>query len=282
MNAADELAEAFDQCDAHSEQGERCTMEADHGGDKHTFEMDGRRDIHDYFELTYAHWLTLPRTLLQSMPDEWQKDFVALLDKFNEEMAMDLLPATNVQVLRRSPERIEIREDCENCEGSGADDEEEDGLCKECDSMGDIPTGEERYETPEEVGEIPIPIAPYQRGRTQVPLASMTTKEVADNRYFEMKRQWLKANDIEEWRRVFGPEYKEGQEVKVIRATRWGDHVLPPILAEQERLGYFDGVVKEVISHCLYKVEVALGPFEESERVVVQLHADQIRRNDGD
>ena len=35
--------------------------------------------IHTWFGLTYANYLVLPRSVLQSMPDEWQAAFVALL-----------------------------------------------------------------------------------------------------------------------------------------------------------------------------------------------------------
>lgn len=37
--------------------------------------------IHTHFGLSYANYLVLPRTFLQSMPDEWQTQFVALLDQ---------------------------------------------------------------------------------------------------------------------------------------------------------------------------------------------------------
>lgn len=37
--------------------------------------------VHGYFGLTYANHLVLERTLLQSMPDDWQNKFVALLDQ---------------------------------------------------------------------------------------------------------------------------------------------------------------------------------------------------------
>lgn len=43
--------------------------------------------IHGYFDLTYASWLVLPRTLLQSMPDEWQAAFVALLREYDRHWA---------------------------------------------------------------------------------------------------------------------------------------------------------------------------------------------------
>ena len=40
--------------------------------------------IHNYFELTYAEYLTIPRSVLQSMPDEWQRKFVELLEVLDE------------------------------------------------------------------------------------------------------------------------------------------------------------------------------------------------------
>ena len=40
--------------------------------------------IHDWFELTYAQYLAIPRTVLQSMPDEWQEKFVVLLEELED------------------------------------------------------------------------------------------------------------------------------------------------------------------------------------------------------
>lgn len=39
----------------------------------------GNEPIHLYFELSYAHYLVIARTCLQSMPVEWQKRFVRCL-----------------------------------------------------------------------------------------------------------------------------------------------------------------------------------------------------------
>ena len=36
--------------------------------------------IHWYFGLSYANYLVLPRSVLQSMPIKWQEDFVKLLE----------------------------------------------------------------------------------------------------------------------------------------------------------------------------------------------------------
>lgn len=40
--------------------------------------------IHLHFGLSYANYLVLPRTLLQSMPDAFQARFVAMLDELHE------------------------------------------------------------------------------------------------------------------------------------------------------------------------------------------------------
>lgn len=37
-----------------------------------------------FFGLSYNHYLVVPRSLLQSMPAEWQANFVALLDEMVE------------------------------------------------------------------------------------------------------------------------------------------------------------------------------------------------------
>jgi hypothetical protein len=38
-------------------------------------------DVHTFFELSYANYLVLPRTLLQSMPEEWQERFVGMVQE---------------------------------------------------------------------------------------------------------------------------------------------------------------------------------------------------------
>ena len=40
--------------------------------------------VHGWFGLTYANYLVLHRTLLQSMPDEWQNRFVACLRELED------------------------------------------------------------------------------------------------------------------------------------------------------------------------------------------------------
>lgn len=40
--------------------------------------------VHGYFGLSYANYLVLPRSILQSMPESWQKKFVCLLEQIPE------------------------------------------------------------------------------------------------------------------------------------------------------------------------------------------------------
>lgn len=44
--------------------------------------------IHIFFGLSYAKYLVLPRSILQSMPEEWQRDFVKLLDQLETNCAV--------------------------------------------------------------------------------------------------------------------------------------------------------------------------------------------------
>ncbi len=47
------------------------------------------RTVHDWFGLTYANYLVLPRILMQEMPDEWQEKMVALLNEAQETFCHD-------------------------------------------------------------------------------------------------------------------------------------------------------------------------------------------------
>jgi len=52
--------------------------------------------IHNHFGLSYAQYLVLPRTALQSMPDEWQSQFVKLLEELDATFAY--LPHETINV----------------------------------------------------------------------------------------------------------------------------------------------------------------------------------------
>jgi hypothetical protein len=46
--------------------------------------MNDFEPLHNWFELTYAQYLTIPRSILQSMPVEWQGRFVKCLEELDE------------------------------------------------------------------------------------------------------------------------------------------------------------------------------------------------------
>ncbi|MGW2863332.1 hypothetical protein [Streptomyces sp. NPDC001205] len=71
------------------------------------------RDVHTYLGLSYANYLVLPRTLLQSMPAEWQAPFVALLGEMDTAFAhvpraeaYDVIPGTEALVGELGPDRL--------------------------------------------------------------------------------------------------------------------------------------------------------------------------------
>lgn len=48
--------------------------------------LDSKQPVHSYFELSYASYLVLPRSVLQSMPILWQKKFIASLEELDQTM----------------------------------------------------------------------------------------------------------------------------------------------------------------------------------------------------
>lgn len=46
--------------------------------------MRFKEKIHDWFELSYSSYLVIPRSILQSAPDNWQEKFVKLLNELGE------------------------------------------------------------------------------------------------------------------------------------------------------------------------------------------------------
>ncbi len=51
----------------------------------------GDGSVHFWFELSYAQYLTIPRSVLQSMPHEWQRRFTKCLEELDA--AIDWRPA---------------------------------------------------------------------------------------------------------------------------------------------------------------------------------------------
>jgi hypothetical protein len=53
-------------------------------GATEAFRLGLQHDVSEWFELTYAHYLTVPRSILEAMPLEWQRRFTACLDELDE------------------------------------------------------------------------------------------------------------------------------------------------------------------------------------------------------
>ena len=60
--------------------------------------------IHSYFGLSYANYLVLPRSVLQSMPIDWQDKFVTLLDMIPETIDDEFEPVGGYQVQAKDGE----------------------------------------------------------------------------------------------------------------------------------------------------------------------------------
>lgn len=95
--------------------------------------------IHNWFELSYAQYLTIPRSVLQSMPEEWQARFVQCLKELDE--SIDWRPAKGYY-------RVEL------CELNEVWDEDQECYVQE---WGQI---------------LKDPFMDYERGRRRVPLVN--------------------------------------------------------------------------------------------------------------
>lgn len=127
-------------------------------------------DVHTWFSLTYANYLVVPRSVLQSMPEDWQHRFTALLGEMSTAFGQLDWPAYDVRVLKREREEITPYIECDQCGGTGTGtDGDEEVDCPMCEGEGETEDPEgPRYETPEEVGFRDDPIPHYNRGRTKL------------------------------------------------------------------------------------------------------------------
>ena len=83
----------------------------------------GLRSIHAWFELSYAQYLALPRSVLQSMPRDWQHRFVGLLEELDT--TLDWRPQDGTQyrvTLHRPDEDAAEGDDDEAYWGPAIDD----------------------------------------------------------------------------------------------------------------------------------------------------------------
>lgn len=123
---------------------------------------DSAKDVHTYFGLSYANYLVLPRTLLQSMPDEWQTKFVALLGEMDE--AFQHVPQSEAYDVTPGIERIVSDMTKEELSRSG--------ITKEVLETGDVRFFDENWNDQDPDDRVFIegadPVPHYNRGRTRV------------------------------------------------------------------------------------------------------------------
>ena len=62
---------------------------------------DETRDLQCWFGLSYASWLTLPRVLMEAMPDRWQADMAKLLHEYDEAFPNQPDIGTRVQITHK-------------------------------------------------------------------------------------------------------------------------------------------------------------------------------------
>lgn len=70
---------------------------------------DATADLSCYFGLTYASWLTLPRVLMESMPERWKQSMARLLNEYDDAYTNQPAYGTTVRVTKdgkmiRAPE----------------------------------------------------------------------------------------------------------------------------------------------------------------------------------
>lgn len=63
-------------------------------------EYDYREDLRAYFGLSYASWLTIPRVLMEAMPDNWQRRAARLLHEYSDAIKNPPPYGTTVRVTR--------------------------------------------------------------------------------------------------------------------------------------------------------------------------------------
>jgi len=127
------------------------------------------KDIHTSFGLSYANYLVLPRTLLQSMPEEWQHRFVSMVDELQaafrhveQAQCYDVIPGVEREVGELTDaEREQLGIVC--TQRPNLDDDQDDRETLYRDRHGDEMEGWERVVLP-----TPDPVPHYNRGRTRI------------------------------------------------------------------------------------------------------------------
>jgi hypothetical protein len=126
--------------------------------------------IHGFFGLSYCTHLTLPRVLLQSMPTEWQRQFVNLIEKMDEAFR-DVEQPSFYDVRPAIEKEADSLTEAERAVTGVTVDESEDG---ESEHYFDRNLNEIESWTRVLVP-VADPLPSYNRGRTRVPRAGGAT-----------------------------------------------------------------------------------------------------------
>lgn len=138
--------------------------------------------VHKHFGLSYANYLVMPRTLLQSMPQKWQTKFVALLREFDD--AFQHVPQAEAYRVEAATEHIVNEMTSSELDEAGITEDEYDEPVPEDLSPFDLAEWREEHAKSEptyydrdgremdahERVQIPTadPVPHYNRGRTRV------------------------------------------------------------------------------------------------------------------
>ncbi|POB00131.1 hypothetical protein C2134_02770 [Chromobacterium sinusclupearum] len=77
--------------------------------------LEGHNALAEWFSIGRASWLTIPRVLLEAMPDEWQGRLAALLNEYDEhypnmpEIGTRVLVTDNGRVVKTPPWLLNYR-----------------------------------------------------------------------------------------------------------------------------------------------------------------------------
>jgi len=63
--------------------------------------LSGKDELHSWFGMSYASWLTIPRSFMQEMPDEWQGKMAQLLKEYNNTFDQTQVEVDEVIVIGR-------------------------------------------------------------------------------------------------------------------------------------------------------------------------------------
>lgn len=131
--------------------------------DEKIIDLD-KKDIHTWFELSYAQYLTIPRSVLQSMPAAWQERFVTCLEELDESIDW-------------RPEKGSYR-------------------CQLFSSKEKWNRDEQRFENVWDK-ELEDPLMDYERGRRRIELMNQEKDSIMENKVHVVGGKILSMDDLE-------------------------------------------------------------------------------------